>query len=113
MPRRCTLMLGEPPGEVEDDAGEKAGLGGTEQEPEHVELAGLGDEEGAGGEDAPDDHDRGEPAARPEPVQHQVAGHAEDHVAEREDPCAEAEDRVGEVEVVLELELREAHVHAV
>jgi hypothetical protein len=41
------------------------------------------------------------------------ARHAEEHTAEREDPRAQAKDRVAEVESVLELELREAHVHAV
>ena len=111
--RPGALLLGEPPGEEEDDPREEAGLGRAEQEPQDVEAPRPLDEHHRRREHAPDDHDRGQPAPRAEARQRQVARHAEDHVAEREDAGAEPEDRVAEAEVVLQLELREAHVHAV
>ena len=111
--RRRAPALREPPGEEQDDAREEARLGRAEQEAEHVEARGALDEHHRRRDQAPDDHDRGEPAAGAEAREREVARHTEDHVAEREDAGADPEDRVREVEIVLELELREAHVHAV
>ncbi len=107
------IALGEPPGQEQDDAGEEACLCRTQQKAHDVEARRAVDEHHRGGDGAPDDHDRREPAAGAEARKCEIARHPEDHVAQREDPRADPEDRVAEVEVVLELELREAHVHAV
>ena len=102
-----------PVGEVQDDAGEEAGLEGAEQEAQHVELRRRLHEHHAGGDDAPADHDAQQRLARADLLQHQVARHLEQEVADEEDAGAQAVDRVAEGQRLLHLQLRVADVDAV
>ena len=103
----------EPLHEVEDDAGEEAGFGHAEEEASGVELERRSDEHHAHGEQAPGDHDAGEPAARSEAVEQQVGGDLAGGVAEEEEAGAEAVDGGAEVQVAVHLECGEADVDAV
>ena len=83
-------MLGEPQGDVEDDAREQAGLGDTEQEPHQVEAPGALDEDEAHGHEAHADHDARNPAPGAELVQHQIAGNFEEEIRDEEQASAPA-----------------------
>ncbi|MNZ80759.1 hypothetical protein D3C78_994030 [compost metagenome] len=96
--------------DVDQDAGEEAGLGGTEQESQDVEAGRPLHQQQAGRQGAPDHHDGGDPAARPEAFQHQVAGHAAEHVGDEEHPGAETVDGLAEAEIGAHLQLGEADV---
>jgi hypothetical protein len=102
-----------PVGEVQDDAGEEARLGRAQQEADHVERHRRAHEHGGRREHAPGDHDAGDPAARAHAVQHHVAGHLEEKVADEEDARAQPVHRLAELQVALHLQLGEADVHAV
>ena len=103
----------EPVGEVEDHAGEEAGLRHAQQEAHGVEAHGAGHEQRAGRDDPPRDHDARDPLARAELVQREVAGDLEEEVGDEEDAGAEAVDGAGEAEVGLEPVLGEGHVHPI
>ena len=103
----------EPVRQVQDHAGEEAGLRDAEQEADDVEAQRPLHEHRAGRDDPPRDHDARDPLARAEAVQREVAGHLEDEVGEEEDAGAEAVDRSGEAEVGLQLVLGEGDVHPV
>ena len=107
------IGAGEPVGQVQDHAGEEAGLEQAEQEA-HDEEAGFAAHEGhSGRREAPGNHDAGDPDPRAKPIQHQVAGHFEDEIADEEDRGAEAVDIGREAEVAVHRQRREAEVHAV
>ena len=72
----------------------------------------VAEHEGRGNE-APRDHDPGDPDARPDLLQDHVARHFEDEVADEEDARAEPVDRVAELQVVRHLQLGESDVDAV
>ena len=91
----------DPEAQEQDRAREEAGLGHTEheaQDDELLEAAHPGEQQR---DDAPADHDAGEPAAGAELVQGEVAGHLEQDVADEEDARREAELGGGEREVVV------------
>ena len=100
----------EPVGEVEDHAGEEAGLGHAQQEAHGVEAQRAGHEQRAGRDDPPRDHDARDPLARPEAVQREVAGDLEEEAGDEEDAGAEPVDGAREAEVGLEPVLSEGDV---
>ena len=102
-----------PVGEVEDHAGEETCLERAEQKAQHVELPGRGDPGHQGGAGAPADHDAQDGLAGADLFEEQVAGHLEQEVADEEQPGAQREHGVAQVQVGLHLQLREADVHAV
>ena len=79
----------------------EAGLGGTEQAAEEVELPFRSDEGHEPGDDTPGDQDAGEPEPRAPAFGDQGAGDLEDHLAGEEDAGTQAEDRGGESEVLV------------
>ena len=95
-PRRAD---GIPVSEVQDDAGEEAGLEDAEQEARNVELRRRRDEHHRRGDDAPAEHDAQQRLARADPLEHQVARHLEQEVADEEDAGAQAVDRSLKVSV--------------
>ncbi len=99
--------------QVEDDAGEEAGLGDAEQEAHDIERRRAGDEHHAARQDAPRDHDPRDPDPRADAMQDDVARDLEDEVADEEDAGAEAEHGVAELQVAEHLQLREPDVDAV
>ena len=108
-----TLFRREPLHEVEDDSREEACLCHAEEEAGDVELHGCADEEHADGDEAPGEHDAGEPAAGAETVEREVGRHFTDGVAEEEDASAEAVDRAAEVQGLVHLQGREGDIGAV
>ena len=89
----------DPEAQEEDGAGEEAGLGHAQDEAEDVELLHVAHPGEQQGDDAPADHDAGEPAAGAELVQGQVAGDLQQDVADEEDAGREAELRRREGQV--------------
>ncbi|MNZ87247.1 hypothetical protein D3C78_1060980 [compost metagenome] len=104
---------GEPVGEVENDAGEEAGLGHPQQEAGEDQLVGRGDEGGADGHQAPEHHDPREGGAGADALQVEVARYLEEDVAEVEDAGAEAVGGVGQGNVLGHAQLGEGQVQAV
>jgi hypothetical protein len=103
----------EPERDVEDHARKKAGLGDAEQEAHDVE-AGRAAHPGLGRrQDAPAEHDAGDPAARAEAFQRHVARHLEQEVREKEDAGRAAEHGGGEAQVLGHGGAGKAEVHAV
>jgi len=88
--------VGNPVGEVEEDAGEESGFGEAEEETEGVEGPRAVDEHEADGDDAPGDHDAGDPAAGADALLDEVGGEFEEEVAQEKDGSAEGEDFFGE-----------------
>ncbi len=104
---------GEPERQVEDDAGEEAGLGGAEQETDDVKSRLAGDERHAAGEDAPGEHDPRDPASRADAHQDQVRRGFQQKVAEEENTGAGAIDSGGERQVLVHFERGKTQVHPV
>ena len=103
----------EPQGEEEDDAREEAGLGKAQQHADDVKAGRAGDEGHCPREDAPGEHDPGDPLARAEALQHQVGGDFEHKVGEEEDTGAKPERGLGQADIMAHGELGETHVHPV
>src|SRR5258707_930507 len=72
--RLCLFALPEPVRQVKDDTGIETSLRGAENEARDIKLSCILDEAGEYSHEAPRDQDAGDPRARAEPVQHQVAG---------------------------------------
>ncbi|MCY1359325.1 hypothetical protein D9M69_458890 [compost metagenome] len=109
----AAAMSREPAVDVDQDAGEETGLGHAEKQAQGIEAFGAGDLQHGGGKQAPGHHQGGDPAARADALQHQVAGHPEDGIGNEEQACAEAVDGFAEVQVAAHLQLGEADVDAV
>ncbi|MNQ80985.1 hypothetical protein D3C85_959840 [compost metagenome] len=106
-------VSGEPHGQVVEDTGQETGFGGAEEEAQDIELRRGGDEHGAGREQAPGDHDAGDPQLGADLLQHQVARHFEEDVADEEQAGSKAVGRLAELQVFEHLQLGEADVDAV
>ena len=103
----------EPIGEIEDHAGEEAGLGDAEEETQGVEGVRAFDQTHAGGDDAPGDHDAGDPKAGADLAKEEIAGQIEEALAKKEDAGARAVDGGRQHEVAAHLQRGEAYVDAV
>ena len=106
-------MGGKPGGQVIQYARQEPGLGGAQKEPQDVELGGGGDQHGAGREQAPGDHDAGDPDLRTDLFQDQVAWDFEKDIADKKQPGAEAERGFAEVQLVEHLQFGKADIDAV
>jgi hypothetical protein len=111
-PRRAEPR-GIPEREVEDDSREEPRFGDAEQEAHDVEHPLAVNEHHRRRDDAPRDHDPGDPDPRAKLLEEDVARHLEEKVADEEDPGAKGEGGITEREVLDHLQLREAHVHPV
>ncbi len=109
----AALAGGNPAGEVEDDGREEAGFGGAQQEPEDVEHHFVLHEGHQEGDDAPADHDAGQPHLGAVLLHHHVAGKFEDGVGDEEQACAEAVGRSADAHVGFEVLVGVADVGAV
>ena len=106
-------VSGKPVGEIEQQPGRQSGFGHAQQEAQQIELPGSLDKGEGAGDQAPGDHNAGDPAARADAMQDQVAGHLKEKVTEKKDPGAEAVDRFAQREIVHHLQLGEADVDAI
>lgn len=107
------FALAKPVGEVEDDSGEVASFGESEEKAKDIELGNVLDEAGESGEDSPGHDDACEPNASAEFVQQQVAGNFEQKVANEKDSGEQAELLGADAEVTVHGECGEADVDAV
>ncbi len=111
---RHRLVLGtEPIGEIDDDAGEEAGFGGTEQESQHIQLQRRVHERTQCGDEAPYDQDAGDPDSGAETRQCEVARHLEQKVADEKYPGRESESAAGESQLLVHLQRRVTDVGAI
>ncbi len=85
--------------EVDDDAGEEAGFGATQQEACAVELVGCAHEANKDGAEAPGDEDAGDPFTGAIALYDEGTRDFEEEVTDEEDACAEAEGGFREAEV--------------
>ena len=92
-----------PPGEIEDDGGEEPGLSRAEQEPQHVEHHFVLHERHQEGNDAPADHDPGEPDPGAELLHHHVAGQFKDRVGDEEQAGSETVGRGADSDIRLQV----------
>nr|GEZ26000.1 hypothetical protein [Tanacetum cinerariifolium] len=109
----ATAVGRKPGGQVKQHAWQETRFRGAEEKPQHVKLRGRADEQGAGRQQAPGDHDPCDPDLRPDPFQHQIAGHFKQDIADKEQTGAEAESRLAEVQLIKHLQFGEADVDAV
>jgi hypothetical protein len=86
----ATTERREPLREVQHNAGEEPGFGGTGEQAQGIELGRCGDKHQAGRQDAPSHHHHRDPAPRAEPGQCQIAGYATQHVTNEENPGTQA-----------------------
>ena len=100
-------LRGDPVGQVQDDAGEEPRLRDAEQDAEEVEGPFVLGEHHQRRDDAPADHDPGQPDLGPELAHQDVAGDLKGSVAEEEDAGAQCVGRVREAGVGLEGRLGE------
>ena len=103
----------EPLREVQHHAGEEARFGGAGEQAQAVELGRRGDEHQAGREQAPGDHHHRNPAPWTEAGQGQVARHAAQHIAYKENTGAQAVYGFAELECVEHLQLGKSNVNPV
>ncbi|MNN13142.1 hypothetical protein D3C81_1261640 [compost metagenome] len=94
-----TLFTVEPVGQVQHHAGEQARFGDPEQQAHDVERGFALDEGHARREQAPGDHDAGDPEACAHPMHDQVAGYFGQGVGEEEQAGAQAVGRCRQAEV--------------
>ena len=112
--RKRRAIFGRIPiGEIEDDAGEEAGLGDAEQEAQDVEAGHAAHQRHQRRDDAPGHHDAGDPAAGAELFQRQIARHLEDEIADEEDAGAPGEDQRRELQFGVHGQRGEAEIDAV
>jgi len=107
------FALAEPVGEIEDDSGEVAGFGESQEKTKDVELGNILDEASEGGENSPGDDDARQPDARPEFVQQQIAGNFEEKVSNEKDAGKKPELLGADAEVTVHGKCGEADVDAV
>ena len=81
----------EPGGEKEGYAWKEPGFRDAQQKAQSVETAGTNDKGGRRRHQAPADHDAGEPAPRAVTVEHQVARHLKQRIAQKENTRGQTE----------------------
>src|SRR5205085_9974839 len=107
------MMRREPISEVEDHAGEEARLGKTQRKTQDKKAnRPLGEGE-ATRDDAPADHDAGDPAACPDLFEDQIAWNLEQEVAPEKGAGAEPVDIAAQLQILVHRQSREPDVHAV
>ena len=106
-------LLREPIHQIEHDAGKQTRFRDTEEKAQHVEAQRTLHEGASRRDGAPDEQDREHPAPRTEPDHHEIRGHLKQHVAEKEDAGAKAEDGGRECEIAVHGQRGEADIDAI
>ena len=94
----------KPAPQVKDHAGKKSGFGGAQQKAQQVKAARAGDKNHRRRNNSPDHHDHGDPLARANPGQRQIAGHLKKEISGKEDTGAQAIDFIAEAQLPLHLQ---------
>ena len=103
----------KPVRQIKDHARCESSLGDTQQKAQDIEGRGRLDEDEAGRNHRPRQHDASEPVTCAHFVQHEIARYLEDEIAEKENACAKAVDGFAKAQVIEHLQLRKAHVDAI
>ena len=107
------LVRWEPEGEVEQHARNEACLCHAQQQAHQVEGVRRCHKDHTGRDEAPGDHDAGDPEARADAAQQEGAGQVAERITEKKNTRACAVDRVAEVQLTLDVHGREADIDAV
>jgi hypothetical protein len=111
--RLRAVLIDEPMGQVDDDAGKKTSLGQSQEKPHSVELVRRSDERHGDGDQPPGKHDACNPAARAPALHDHTAWNFQEGVAEEEDARAQPHHAIAEPEIVRHLQRRGGNIHAV
>ena len=108
-----SVFAREPVGQVQDDTGEKAGLGHAEKKTENVERGGVVAERHQGRDDSPADHDAGNPESGSRAVENEVGRDFENKVTDEKDTCTCSKHGIGEPGNLAHREFGKAYVDPV
>ena len=100
-------------GQVDDDSGEEAGFGGAKEKSHPVKVGLVLDEAHDDGQDAPRDHDAGNPQACAPDLHEKAPWHLEQEITNEEDARPGAKVIFGNVEVLFHLRERVPDIDAV
>ncbi len=103
----------KPAPQIKDHAGKKSGFGGAQQKTQQVKAARAGDKNHRRRNNSPDHHDHGDPLARANLGQSQVAGHLKKEISGKEDTGAQAIDFIAEAQLPLHLQGGKAHIDSI
>src|SRR5690606_39306331 len=98
---------------VVQDTWQEAGLCRTQHKTQDVELRGCGDKHGQARQDAPGNHDAGNPQLGAHTFQNQVAGYLEQDVTQKEQARAQAVRSLAPLQMNEHLQLGKAYVDSV
>ena len=110
---RARRFLRKPVRQEQDDAGKEASLGDAEDETQRIEAVGAPNERMAHREDAPAQHDAGDPDARAGFLHDEVARHLKEEIADEEDARTNSEGGRRQADVLVHRQGGEADVHAI
>jgi len=113
MPKAVAPVVGEPVGQIQNDARIEAGFEYAEQKSQRVKRRRRLHEHRRNRCQAPADRDAHDGLPGADPLQQQVAWHLEEEVAEKENAGAEAIDRLAPFQIVEHRELDEADVDTI
>jgi len=109
----CAVFIPKPVAEIHNDSRKEARLGGAKQKAQDVKLVFCMNEAHRNRDDAPADHDSGDPSACAPLFHEKAAGNFQKEVADKENAGAVSQDIVTEGKVSLHLQLRITEIHAV
>ena len=103
----------EPVSQIKNDAWKKTSLGKSKQEPHGIKRGDGIHEKSCSGDNSPGDHDAGNPQTCADLFQQQIAGYLEDQITKEKNARSKALNRVAERQIVLHLQLGEAHIDTI
>jgi len=106
-------LLSKPVTEVQDDSGEVAGFGYSQQKTNQVELMQFVNQASATRQHSPPQQNAGDPDARADLMEQQIAGNFQDDIAQEENARREAKLSGGDTQLAVHGEGREPDVDAV
>src|SRR5215469_7091667 len=86
--------------EVDEHAWEKARFCSSQEKSDDIKLTGSVHESHQDRDDAPRDHDAGDPKARAPALDDKSSGDFQQHVADKEDSCTQPKDAVTETQIM-------------
>src|SRR3954463_6586528 len=105
------VLITEPMREINNNAGEETGFGGSQQQAHRVELPARVHEPHANSHQAPGNQDACDPFSGAPAFHNNRAGNLQQKIAHEENSRSEAEYTVAETEVARHLQTGESYVH--
>src|SRR5579883_2048190 len=106
-------LFWKPGREVQDDSGKETGFRGAEQETQRIKFRRRARKRHAGRDESPRHHQNADPPTRANAHQNEVARYLENGIAEEEETCACAVDRIAEVQLATNKKSSVPNVNAV